>query len=76
MALSEAMNKQLTIRLMKMLKLTLKNHNRYGYNKVLALLDDTDRDYWPLIGLDKLQKRWKDYHYYIARLFTTTKNGE
>lgn len=73
---SESMNKQFAIRLVKMLELTLKNQNRYGYNKVLALLDGTDQKYWPLIGWDKFQKRWLDHHYYIARLFTTTKNGE
>lgn len=71
---SESMNKQFAIRLMKMLELTFKNQNRYGFNNVLALLDDTDKKYWPLIGWDKPQKRWLDHHYYFTRLFAAIKH--
>lgn len=66
--LYEAMNKQLAIRLKKMLELTYKNHNRHGYNTVLAFLDDLDYKYLPLIGWNKLRKQWLDHHYYLKRL--------
>lgn len=66
--LYEAMNKQLAIRLKKMLELTYKNHNRHGYNTVLAFLDDLDHKYLPLIGWDKQRKQWLDHHYYLKRL--------
>ena len=66
--LYEAMNKQLAIRLKKMLELTYKKQNRHGYYTVLAYLDDLDHKYLPLIGWDKPGKRWLDHHYYLKRL--------
>lgn len=66
--LYEAMDKQLAIRLKKMLELTYKKHNRHGYNIVLAFLDDMDQNYLTLIGWDKSGKKWLDHHYYLKRL--------
>jgi hypothetical protein len=48
-----------------MLELNLKNKNRQGYNTMLAMLDETDQKYWPLIGWDRPKKRWLDHHYYL-----------
>ena len=63
--LYEATNQELVERLKKMLELNLKNKNRQGYNTMLAMLDETDQKYWPLIGWDRPKKRWLDHHYYL-----------
>ena len=64
---SEVMNKHLVERLKKVYELTFENHNCKGYNKVVAMLDDIDRKYWPIIGWDNPKKRWFDHHYLIRQ---------
>lgn len=66
--LCEAMNKQLVERLKMILELNFRNNNHHGYNRVLAMLDDTNRKYWPLIGWNRQLKRWIDHHYIISRI--------
>ena len=66
--LREAMNRQFVERLKNISELTFMNRNRQGNNTVVDLLDETDRKYWPLIGWDRLQKRWLDHHYFISHL--------
>ena len=61
------MNKHLVERLKKVYELTFENHNCKGYNKVVAMLDDIDRKYWPIIGWDNPKKRWFDHHYLIRQ---------
>ena len=65
--LYEATNLELTERLKKMLELNLKNKNRQGYNTMLAMLDETDQKYWPIIGWNRPKKRWLDHHYYLRQ---------
>ena len=65
--LSEAMDKQLILRLNKVYHLTYRNHNRHGYKHIIHLLDDTNPKYWPLIGWDNPKKRWLDHHYFLKR---------
>ena len=66
--LGKAMEEHLVRRLEHVLKLTLDNHNRQGYYTVIALLDETSRDYWYLVGWNKPYKRWLDHHYYLKRM--------
>lgn len=66
--LKEAMEEHLVKRLDYEIKLTFDNHNRRGYRTVLALLDDTPRKYWPLVGWDRPHKRWLDHHYHLKRI--------
>ena len=77
-SLSEAMDKQIVKRLEKILELTFKNHNRNGYNMVLAMLDGTNREHWSMIRWDRPRKRWLDHHYYVKRmlLFLSFLHGE
>lgn len=70
----EAMDKQLVKRLGRMLKSTFINHNRQGYEIVLAMLDDSNRKYWMLIGWDRIWKRWLDRHYSIKRTWKLLKS--
>lgn len=65
--LKEAINKQLVERLKKSQELALENHNRKAYNKVIALLDDTEREYWPMIEWDNPRKQWLDHHYHLRQ---------
>ena len=64
----EAMNRQYVERLKYISELTFMNRNHQGYNTVIDMLDETDRKYWPLIGWDRLQKRWLDHHFFISHL--------
>lgn len=65
--LHEAANKELVVRQKKMLELNFKNGYRQGYNTMVAMLDDIDHKYWPLIGWDRSMKRWLDHHYYLRQ---------
>lgn len=67
--LNEAANKEVVERLKKILELNIKNKYRQGYNTMLAMLDETDRRYWSLIGWDKPSKRWLDHHYFLRKSY-------
>lgn len=67
--LYESANHELAERLKKMLELNFKNKNHQGYNTFLTMLDEMNRQYWPLIGWDKPKKRWLDHHYYLRKSY-------
>ena len=56
-------------RLKNMLEQNFKNKYHQGYNTVLAMLDETDRKYWPLIGSDRCSKCWIDHHYSLRKSY-------
>jgi glycosyltransferase involved in cell wall biosynthesis len=67
--LYEAANQELVERMKKMLEINFKNMSSYGYNTMLAMLDETDQKYWPLIGWDRPRKRWLDHHYNLRKSY-------
>ena len=67
--LYEAANQELVERLKKMLEINFKNMSNYGYNTMLAMLDETDQKYWTLIGWDRPRKRWLDHHYNLRKSY-------
>ena len=66
--LREAMNRQFVERLKNISGINFKNYNHHGYYTVIAMLDDTDQKYWPLIGWDRPINRWLDHHFIISHL--------
>ncbi len=50
------------------LLLTFENHNRKGYERVLALMDGIPEENWSSIGWHRPAKRWLDHHYYLSRM--------
>ena len=67
--LREAINRQLVERLKKAQELAFENHNCKAYNKVIAILDNTEQEYWPIIEWDNPKKRWLDHHYHIRQSY-------
>ncbi len=50
------------------LLLAFDNHNRKGYETVLALMDGIPEENWSSIGWHRPLKRWLDHHYYLSRM--------
>ena len=67
--LYEAAKHELVERLKNLLELNFKNKYRQGYTTMIAMLDETDRKYWHLVGWDKHIKRWLDHHYYLRKSY-------
>lgn len=65
--LRETINKQLVERLKKAQELAFEDRNCKAYNKVIAILDNTEQEYWPIIEWDNPRKRWLDHHYHIRK---------
>ena len=65
--LRESINKQLVERLKKAQELAFEDNNRKAYNKVIAILDKTDHEFWPIIEWDNPKKRWLDHHYHLRK---------
>ena len=65
--LRETISKQLVERLKKAQELAFEDRNRKAYNKVIAILDNTEREYWPIIEWDNPKKRWLDHHYHMRK---------
>ena len=66
--MSDAAKTWLSKQCARILYLTNKNHNRHGYEKVVALMDEMPENYWPVMGWDDPKKRWIEHHYYLNRL--------
>lgn len=67
--LYEATKQEVVERLKKLMELNFKNKYRQGYNTMVAMLDETDRKYWHLIGWDRPRRRWLDHHYYLRKSY-------
>lgn len=67
--LYEATKQEVVERMKKLMELNFKNKYRQGYNTMVAMLDETDRKYWHLIGWDRSIRRWLDHHYYLRKSY-------
>lgn len=67
--LYEAAKHELVERLKNLLELNFKNKSHQEYTTMIAMLDETDRKYWHLVGWDKHIKRWLDHHYYLRKSY-------
>ena len=67
--LYEATKQEVVERLKKLMELNFNNKYRQGYNTMVAMLDETDRKYWHLIGWDRPRRRWLDHHYYLRKSY-------
>lgn len=67
--LYEATKQEMVERLKMLMELNFKNKFRQGYNTMVAMLDETDRKYWHLIGWDRPRRRWLDHHYYLRKSY-------
>jgi len=67
--LYEATKQEVVERLKLLMELNFKNKYHQGYNTMVAMLDETDRKYWPSIGWDRHRKRWLDHHYYLRKSY-------